>query len=197
VDLEVEKNEKRDSGAEWNDNMKLLEAVSIPANSANKTSYRSLSLVELIKKIVEESDRIGLEEFHSNRTIFNYRGKPPLLFIDYLNELREATARKTWIAPNPLEVAERAYDLTIEKFNNLPEIEEPSLPAKSKSRPSKKRKGTNCRFYFKAFLKYVARSFERRPPASQIEEEARAGKVGLWADPHAVPPWEWRKSCHR
>ncbi len=25
---------------------------------------------------------------------------------------------------------------------------------------------------------------------ARLEEEARAAKVGLWADPHAVPPWE-------
>jgi micrococcal nuclease len=27
----------------------------------------------------------------------------------------------------------------------------------------------------------------------KLEEEARANKVGLWADPHAVTPWEWRR----
>jgi endonuclease YncB( thermonuclease family) len=26
-----------------------------------------------------------------------------------------------------------------------------------------------------------------------LENEARAGRKGLWADPHPVPPWEWRK----
>ncbi len=26
----------------------------------------------------------------------------------------------------------------------------------------------------------------------QLEHEARGAKRGLWADPHAVPPWEWR-----
>jgi micrococcal nuclease len=25
------------------------------------------------------------------------------------------------------------------------------------------------------------------------ETEAREAKKGLWADPHPVPPWEWRK----
>ncbi len=27
---------------------------------------------------------------------------------------------------------------------------------------------------------------------AQLEREARGAKRGLWADPHAVPPWEWR-----
>jgi endonuclease YncB( thermonuclease family) len=27
----------------------------------------------------------------------------------------------------------------------------------------------------------------------EAEQSARAARVGLWADPHATPPWEWRK----
>jgi len=27
----------------------------------------------------------------------------------------------------------------------------------------------------------------------EAEQSARAAKLGLWADPHAMPPWEWRK----
>jgi hypothetical protein len=27
-----------------------------------------------------------------------------------------------------------------------------------------------------------------------LEKEAQAGRKGLWADPHPVPPWEWRKA---
>ena len=28
---------------------------------------------------------------------------------------------------------------------------------------------------------------------AEAEEEAREKKIGLWADPDPVPPWEWRK----
>ena len=27
----------------------------------------------------------------------------------------------------------------------------------------------------------------------KLAKEAREAKKGLWADPHPVPPWEWRK----
>ncbi len=29
-------------------------------------------------------------------------------------------------------------------------------------------------------------------PLKQLEAEARQAKRGLWADPHPVPPWQWR-----
>jgi len=31
----------------------------------------------------------------------------------------------------------------------------------------------------------------------KLEKEARVAKKGLWADPHPVPPWEWRKARHK
>lgn len=34
--------------------------------------------------------------------------------------------------------------------------------------------------------------YDRDPLLAEAEGEARAAKRGLWADPHAVPPWEWR-----
>jgi endonuclease YncB( thermonuclease family) len=35
-----------------------------------------------------------------------------------------------------------------------------------------------------------------RPDASlfSAERAARAGRIGLWADPGAVPPWKWRRA---
>jgi hypothetical protein len=157
--------------------MKLLYATRKPENPARKLRYRNLSLVKLVQKIVEKSDRLALEEFHTNRTLFTYGDRPPLLFIDYLNELRESTARRTWIAPNALEVADKAYDLTIDKFNNLPRIKKSSRKAKRKGDRNMRNKGANCRLYFKAFLERVASSFETKPPANEIEEEARAAMI--------------------
>lgn len=29
---------------------------------------------------------------------------------------------------------------------------------------------------------------------AELQRRARRSKLGLWADPHPVPPWEWKKS---
>jgi endonuclease YncB( thermonuclease family) len=43
----------------------------------------------------------------------------------------------------------------------------------------------------------LARVFVRYAPAGshlyRVEREARAGRMGLWSDPHAVAPWIWRE----
>lgn len=35
--------------------------------------------------------------------------------------------------------------------------------------------------------------YDHNARLSRAEEEARAGKKGLWADRDPVPPWDWRK----
>jgi hypothetical protein len=156
--------------------MKLPHAIRRPTDSAETAWYRSLFLVNLVKRIVDKGDRLALIEFHNHRTLFKCKGSRPLLFTDYLEKLREMTTRRTWIAANSDEVANKAYDLTLDKFNNLPSREKRSRRTKSNS-GGVKRKGPNCRLYFKAFLNEVARSFETAPPANEIEEEARAAKI--------------------
>ena len=38
------------------------------------------------------------------------------------------------------------------------------------------------------------RRYSRDVTLGTLEADARAAKRGLWADPHPVPPWEWRAS---
>jgi micrococcal nuclease len=48
-------------------------------------------------------------------------------------------------------------------------------------------------------MAWVYRRYSRDATLLRLESEARDERRGLWADPHAVPPWEWRrsKSVHR
>ncbi len=44
----------------------------------------------------------------------------------------------------------------------------------------------------RAGLAWMYRRYTNDQNLSDLEEEARVARRGLWADPHAVPPWEWR-----
>jgi len=90
----------------------------------NRLKYQNLSLIDLVKGIVKNSDHYALEEFHTNRTLFSYSGGIPILFIDYLKELRDRLAEREWLGSNAHEVANEAFDLTLDKFSNLPSLNE-------------------------------------------------------------------------
>lgn len=44
----------------------------------------------------------------------------------------------------------------------------------------------------KAGLAWHFKKYSRDPELAKLEFEARTKKVGLWAEPNPVPPWEWR-----
>jgi len=46
-------------------------------------------------------------------------------------------------------------------------------------------------------MAWVYRQYARNPAYYQLEENARIARLGLWAEPQAVPPWEWRKQQRR
>ena len=140
-------------------------------------SYRSLSLIDLIKKIVANSDHQALAEFHHNRTLFSYNGSAPMLFIDYLNELRKSTAQREWPGRNAFEIADIAYDLTIDKFNNIPSENRLTLVSKKKNTGNMKHQGSDCRLYFRAHFELITKSLKKKRPKSQLEEEYRASRA--------------------
>ena len=155
----------------------MKKVIDLPEGSGNRTGYKGLSLIDLIKKIVEKDDLLALEEFHNNRSLFHFNNGPPLRFTDFLSELRENIFGKKPMGTDVLEIADYAYDLTLDKFSNL--------PGKNRTRSSPKRgndkkkmdKGPDCRLYFRAFLDFAKKSFSANPPQGLIEEEERAAKI--------------------
>ena len=41
------------------------------------------------------------------------------------------------------------------------------------------------------------RKYSRSDTLQRLEAEARDARAGLWADPHPVPPWQWRERSRR
>ena len=42
-------------------------------------------------------------------------------------------------------------------------------------------------------LAWHYKQYSRDPALAKLEFRARSEKLGLWADPDPVPPWEWRR----
>jgi len=45
----------------------------------------------------------------------------------------------------------------------------------------------------KAGLAWHYKRYSKEKNLSLLEERARVMKIGLWSDPHSIPPWEWRR----
>ena len=46
----------------------------------------------------------------------------------------------------------------------------------------------------RAGLAWSYRRYSNDPELAGLEAEARAARLGLWADPHPVAPWAWRSN---
>jgi len=49
----------------------------------------------------------------------------------------------------------------------------------------------------KAGLAWHYKKYSKEKKLSLLEEKARVMKIGLWSDPHSIPPWEWRRLKRR
>lgn len=116
--------------------------------------YRMLSLVDVIRLVVDDADSAALREFHEYRRIFNHQGTDLMLFGEYLTAIRNEhlNSRKTVSSTS---IIDDAYDLTLQKFLNLPESQSESAPSEQVI------SATDCRHYFRAFLRKLA---ERNQP---------------------------------
>lgn len=125
--------------------------------------YSSFDLVELARLIVEKSDRGALEEIHSQRKVITLQDGRCLLLAEYLSLLKLHEQHRYGNDARSISLSERAYDLTLDKFMNLPVESE--------------QHGPDCRRYFRALLKAVDRSLQQSPTASRLKREARSGAL--------------------
>ena len=124
---------------------------------------RRLSLRALLERVVDRSDRRALDEFHSNRRVFDTGSEHGSLFIEFLERLRlREVERQNGHSRQPEELVDRAYSMTVYKFCRLPEDDQATQGTNG---------GIDCRHYFRAFLKRLNVSSEGM---SEIEEEQAA-----------------------
>jgi hypothetical protein len=132
--------------------------------------YLQLSLLKLAELIVHENDRRALHEVHENRRVFYDDSKRPLRLVEFVDRLRQAELSWQWCGGN-VEVLDKAYDLTISKFSNLP----------PKHRGERgdflKKERPDCRYYFKAFIKHVSAKGALETLESELQRERTSARL--------------------
>jgi len=134
-----------------------------------RKSLTRLPTVELVRCIIDHSDRVALNILLETRRLFHLKDKPPLSLPGFLMELRARLTSMKECHIHDLEMADCAYDLTLAKYSNLPN------PTKRKSNHhSVKGAGIDCRNYYRAFLRSMQWMIDEGKISSQSQEESKA-----------------------
>ena len=145
------------------------------SKSVAEIDYRALGLVDLIRRIVAQSDREALAELHAHRSVFQVSGRS-LLLVDFLARLRSYGERARWAGSEAIAL-DRAYDLTLEKFRNLPAPRSQEDDPGTEPGTKRERPGPDCRCYFGAFLERADGAVASASAASEGERESGAARL--------------------
>lgn len=146
----------------------------IEIESRRRTSLTGESTVELVWRIVEDSDRLALKVFLDTRKLFRLKEKTSLLLPEFLLRLRDRLAPPQRFDIDQGKLADCTYDLTLAKYSNFPDS------PKKKPNPddySPKASGIDCRNYYRAFLRYMQYLIDHGEIGNKSQEESYAGKV--------------------
>jgi len=134
------------------------------ARGSPSRPYAQISLVELIERIVEASDAAAVRELHDHRTPFRIGGQQRRLTLTaFVAALCEMPWAQRLCGYDRL-VAERAFDLTIDRFSSIPLSEDAPC-------------GPDCRLYFASVLKTVREWVSRRGSAAGLDVEAVTARI--------------------
>ncbi|MFH1516945.1 MAG: hypothetical protein ABIH17_03600, partial [Pseudomonadota bacterium] len=142
--------------------------VAQPEQARAASLYTGLSLADLAGRIACESDRLALREFHEGRPLFRRNGGGPMLFAEFVDAMRQAPLARR-LAGSGAMVLDRAYDLTIDKFTNLPRTRGDGA--------SRRRRGPDCRCYFRRFLDQMERWQRDNQATNALRTERAAATI--------------------
>ena len=126
-----------------------------------KTDYHTMSIIRLAECIVD-SDREALCEFHDNRRIFRFEKNESLLLAEFIDTL----CNSRWalgLAGHNYNLIEKTYDHLIDRFSNIPCDDYPQ--------------GSDCRYYFDAFLTSIHRLFKQNNVENPLQKELLSVKA--------------------
>lgn len=131
------------------------------------------STVNLVRRIVEDSNRLALRVLLDTRRLFSFKDGPPLLLPEFLLILRDRIASpEEDYDIEDAKFADCTYDLTLAKYANLPE---PSNKKSNTENYSFIGAKANCKNYYRAFLRIMQQRMDQEKIRSQSQEESYAG----------------------
>ena len=135
---------------------------SSPTGLQGRIDYGKLTLLQLTERIADSGDPGALKELHDHRAIFGGQREDAIHLAEYIAGLTDSRMPNCWCGGDDSVLAE-AYNLTVDKFYNIP-----SEPANlQQQRPS----GSDCRYYYKAFIRCAKSKLKAEPLHSAIESE--------------------------
>jgi hypothetical protein len=138
-------------------------------------AYRRLSLVQLCERIASSGDRAALGELHDRRRVFWASDGRRMRLAEYVYWLRNRAWARDWCGRDEVAL-DLAYDLTLDKFCNVPrEDGDPQDGANVGAFPLK-RNGADCRYYYVAYCEHMRREMAGKAITSAIEREQLAAR---------------------
>lgn len=144
------------------------------ALNASISALSKESTVQLVRRIVERSDKLALRVLMEDRKLFHLKGEYPLLLPEFLLKMRDRLAPLDECDIADCDFADCVYDLTLSKYINLPDS--PGDQVNSTDH-SLKGSGVDCRNYYKPFLLSMERRINAGDFVNQAEEEFVAGQL--------------------
>jgi len=128
-----------------------------------RANYRMMSLLELIRRIVDNSDAEARRQLYENRVfLYRYPHEKIVHIPEYIEMLKNNSIARRLCDNNPM-LLEQAYDLTLDKFFNM--------PLNKNCIYNSKPHGPDCHYYFKAFINYTTERLKDNPEVNSIELE--------------------------
>jgi len=133
-----------------------------PACPSTVRPLRALSLLSLAELISNAGNKRALDEFHAHRPAFRLNGGRPLLFVEFVDALRQLTSARKF-AGREARILDLAYDLMVDKYTSLANTYDHTT--------SVKRKGADCRSYFRMVVEATNTWKRTHPQADQFRME--------------------------
>ena len=146
-----------------------LQILPRTCNLRYRVNYRQLTLLEQARRIADNSDTEARRQLYENRVfLYRYPHEKIVHIPEYIELLKNNSIARRLCDNNQM-LLEQAYDLTLDKFFNMPS--DKTCNYKSKSH------GPNCCYYFKAFIDYVKERLKDNTGINAIELEIASAEM--------------------